>query len=61
MHWEYMSLSVGEWEFGRLHEALAELRRQGWELAGAAGAGQAALRPDSGGLWLRLRRVCPLA
>jgi hypothetical protein len=54
--WEYKILDVGDWEFGRIHDALADFRRQGWELACAVGAGAPRLRPESGGLLLRLRR-----
>jgi len=54
--WEYMLLNVGDWEFGRIHETLSDLRRHGWELNCAVGAGTPRLRPGSGGLLLRLRR-----
>jgi hypothetical protein len=54
--WEYMLLNIGDWEFGRVHETLSELTRQGWELSHAVGADSVSLRPDSGALLLRLRR-----
>lgn len=54
--WEYLLLNIGDWEFGRLHETLAELARQGWEVSHAIGGDSVPLRPDSGVLMLRLRR-----
>lgn len=54
--WEYMLLNVGDWEFGRMHETLADLAHRGWELNSAMGAETPRLRPGGRGLLLRLRR-----
>jgi hypothetical protein len=53
--YEYMLVDVSSWEFGLMHQALAEFKRQGWEVAEAFGIGQPKLRPG-GGLMIRLRR-----
>lgn len=53
--WEFMLIDATDWEFGEMHTRLAELQRDGWELASPA---QPRLGPgaDGGVLKFVLRR-----